>query len=148
MRVVLDTNMLVRAAYSLAGPAAELLDELSRPEHTIVVFEFLLNELSRVLRYPRVRSLHGFSDAEIDRNVASLAASSFTVALDPLAIDKVVGPDPDDDPVVATAVVGRADVICTRDKHLFQPRVLEYCGDRGIQMLRDVDLLALLRQVE
>ena len=62
MRAVLDSNVLARAMYSLGGPAEEVVRRLTVPPHVIIVSEFLLNELRRVLRYPRLRQVHGFDD--------------------------------------------------------------------------------------
>jgi predicted nucleic acid-binding protein len=43
----------------------------------------------------------------------------------------VVLKDPNDDPVVYTAVAGGADVICTVDRHFYQPNVLAFCSRHG-----------------
>ena len=65
MRVVLDSNILARAAHNPAGPAGELLNRLCTAEHVLIVSPFILDELDRVLRYPRLRPLHGLSDNAI-----------------------------------------------------------------------------------
>lgn len=57
----------------------------------------------------------------------------------------VVSADPDDDPIVATAVAGQAEVLCTRDRHLRTPAVRAYCSGQGIQVFTDLELLPLLR---
>lgn len=145
MRVVLDTNVLARSAYSLAGPAAGVLERLSKPGHTLVASPFLLEELGRVLRYPRLQRLHGLTDIEINRFVADVAAACLLVEPASSMAKGVVASDPDDDPIVATAITGNADVLCTLDKHLHQPEVVEYCMNYGIRVMRDVELLALLR---
>lgn len=64
MRVVVDTNVLVRAA-SIAGdsPARQLLRLLREPPHLLIISHFLLNELLRALSYERVRRVHGLDDA-------------------------------------------------------------------------------------
>ncbi len=54
--------------------------------------------------------------------------------------------DPDDDPVILTAVEGNAGVICTLDRHFHHPEVLAYCAEREIRILSDVELLRLLRE--
>ena len=56
----------------------------------------------------------------------------------------VVVSDPDGDPVVYTAVDGRADVLCTRDRDLLQPGVVAFCQEHGIAVMNEVDLLRLL----
>jgi predicted nucleic acid-binding protein len=55
--------------------------------------------------------------------------------------------DPDDDPIVATAVEGNAEVLCTRDKHLLgSAAVVAYCASHGVRVIDDVELIKLLRQ--
>ena len=71
MRVLLDTNVLVRAAKPTDNPARKLLRILRRDPHVLLVSPFLLEEVERVLRYPRVRQLHGLDEAEIQAFVAS-----------------------------------------------------------------------------
>jgi uncharacterized protein len=144
MRVVLDTNILTRASYSVTGPAAELLDHLKQPEHVLVLSSFILDELDRVLRYPRVRKLHGFDDTEIDEFVRDVADAALVVQVASPSTG-IVSHDPDDDPVVATAVDGNADVLCTRDRHLHHADVVDYCRQEGIEVLDDVELLNRLR---
>jgi len=58
---------------------------------------------------------------------------------------RVVPSDPDDDPVVHTAVIGRADALCTLNRDFYDPSVRDYCRERGVLVLNDVDLLHLLR---
>jgi predicted nucleic acid-binding protein len=56
MKIVLDTNILVRANARARGPARELLQVIaSSPEHTLLLSAFLLQELERVFSYERVR---------------------------------------------------------------------------------------------
>jgi putative PIN family toxin of toxin-antitoxin system len=145
MRVVLDTNILARAAYSFGGPAAEVLGRLREPGQTLIASEFLLGEVGRVLRYPRLARYHGLNSEAIDRFVADVAGASLLVETAPTTVEGIVPSDPDDDSIVATAVVGKANVLCTLDKHLYQPAVVTYCSAQGIRILNDVDLLALLR---
>jgi predicted nucleic acid-binding protein len=50
MRVLLDTNILVRANPRAGGSARTLFAELARsPEHTLILSPFLLEEVERVL---------------------------------------------------------------------------------------------------
>ena len=54
--------------------------------------------------------------------------------------------DPDDDPILQTAVLGRAEVLCTRDGAFRHERVEEVCREHGIRILGDVALLQELRR--
>lgn len=56
--------------------------------------------------------------------------------------------DPKDVDVVLTAIAGRAEVICTLDRHLRDPRVLAICQANGIRVLSDIELLNELRSAD
>jgi len=50
-----------------------------------------------------------------------------------------------DDPVVCTAVVGRADVLCALDRDFYAANVISLCNERGIAIMNDAELLRELR---
>lgn len=63
--------------------------------------------------------------------------------------------DPDDDPVVHAAVIGRADLLCTLNRHFYNPTVLEYRRERGVRLRtspnpdsRRVDFGGMLKELE
>lgn len=62
------------------------------------------------------------------------------------AIPAAVVEDPDDDPIVQTAVSGRAHVLCTRDMAFLHPKVEEVCRAHGIRILGDIALMDELRE--
>ena len=49
MRIVLDTNVLVRAAANEEGLAGRLLQEISAVPHVLVTSPYVLSEIARVL---------------------------------------------------------------------------------------------------
>jgi predicted nucleic acid-binding protein len=69
MRILLDTNILVRAARGGTGPAAEALRQAVAQPHVLIVSPFLISEPSRTLRYPRLRVIYGLDEAGIDAYV-------------------------------------------------------------------------------
>jgi putative PIN family toxin of toxin-antitoxin system len=144
MRVLLDTNILARAAGGPPGLAHRLFLDVTRHEHTLLLSTFLIVELGRVLRYDRVRRLHGLSDEDIDLFLSDVTLITEMVESSE-AVPAIVVGDPEDDPVVHTAVLGRADYLCTHDRHLLQPDVIAYCQLRGIQVGKDLDLLRVLQ---
>lgn len=146
MRVVLDTNVLVRATKSAAGPARRLLATLSLAPHTVVTSSGLLAELMRVLEYPRLRAQHRLSRLEIEAFIAALFRIVEVVPLEPGKTGSTVPADPEDDLVIRTAVQGKADVVCTLDRHFQHPEVRAFCAPRGIQILSDVELLRILAE--
>ena len=142
MRIVLDTGVLVRANANSRGPAREVLMAILDGAHALIISAFLLDETARVLRYPRLLARHGLSDQEIEEHVDYLRRIGELI--DVVVRAPVVLSDPDDDPVVYAAVDGRADVLCTRDRDLFQPGVVAFCRENRIAVMTDVDLLRLL----
>lgn len=143
MRATADANILVRAIASPSGPAGALLDLMTVPPHVLVVSPYILGEVRRVLDYPRVRKLLRMTDNEIADFVAVIAACAEVV--EPREVPTVCR-DPMDDAVIATAIEGRAAVLCTFDKDLHDPLVSVYLATFGIRVLTDVALLHELRQ--
>jgi putative PIN family toxin of toxin-antitoxin system len=147
MRVVLDTNVLVRVVVSPSGPAAALFNALRGP-HAIIVSDDLLSEFTDTLMIPWARAAHQFSDAEIEvlvqdfRQKCDVATVPLRDAVPAVSVDR------DDDSVIATAIAGRADVLCSRDKHLRAANVIEYLTSHGIEVLDDVELLTKLRAIQ
>ena len=142
MRVVLDTGVLVRANAKSRGPARIALNAILRGPHQLIISEFILDETARVLRYPRLLARHGLSEEEIEEHVDFLRRISELV--DVVIGEPVVLSDPDDDPVIYTALDGRPDVLCTLDRHFFQPHVMKFCRARNIAVMTDLDFLRLL----
>jgi putative PIN family toxin of toxin-antitoxin system len=145
MRITTDSNILVRAAVRPLGPAGQVLDRSSLPPHALVLSKPILDEVNRVLQYERIRQLAGISDDEREEWIALVAAVSDMAS--PTEVVPVCQ-DPDDDLVIATAVVGRSNVICTLDRHLRAPLVQAYCATFEIRILTDAELLAELRANE
>jgi predicted nucleic acid-binding protein len=75
MRIVLDTNILVRANVNARGPARELIQLIvNSPNHVLLLPPFLLQELERVFSYERVRTSSKLTDAEIAEYLSYLRA--------------------------------------------------------------------------
>jgi putative PIN family toxin of toxin-antitoxin system len=146
MRIVLDSNVLVRAIISPTGPAAALRQMIRPPDHLLVTSKELLDDVQDSLNYPRLQRIHGLDDVGIDQAVRDLYARSLCIGIPAHPLIPKVSRDRDDDLVIATAVHGRADVLCTRDNDILDPPVVRYCASHGINVLTDVGLLARLRQ--
>ena len=142
MRIAPDSAILVRANKRSTGPARSLFEVIRKQGHPLIVSPFLLKEIARVLKYPRMQKAFKLSEAEIVEFIAEL--ESFAEIYDPVVSEPVVRKDPNDDPIIYTAVVGKADVICTLDRHFSDPPVLEFCRMRDIRVMSDLELLALL----
>ena len=142
MRIVLDSNILVRAAWKADGLASRLLRNIAEGPHRLVVSPFILGEVARVLAYPRIQSRWGLTEERIQRHVNRLAAIAEIV--ETTVAGQVVRADPDDDFIVQTAIAGRAEALCTRDSQLLAPEVVEHCRRHAIRVLDDIDLYRVL----
>jgi putative PIN family toxin of toxin-antitoxin system len=146
MRIVLDTNILVRANAKAKGPPRELLLLIvNSPEHVLLLSPFILQELERVFEYDRVRAATKLTDLEVAEYLTYIRASEVSEMIFPGPAPRIVPSDPDADPVVHTAVVGRADILCTLNRDFYHASVLEYCRERGVLVGGDVAILDLLR---
>lgn len=143
MRIICDTNVLARAAVRPLGPARAVFTAALTPPHGLLLCEPMLVELSRVLGYERVRTQAKLADDEIASFINDLREAAEVIVL-PAEIPKVAS-DPDDDVVLAAAVAGNCDVLCTRDRHLRHRVVQAYCATFGIRVLTDAELMAELR---
>jgi putative PIN family toxin of toxin-antitoxin system len=140
MRVVFDTNVLVSYLLIHRPPIATLIDvHVAREDIVPVTAAELLAELDRVLRYPRLQRY--ISEEERTRFVALLMALSKVVEL-PDTIPQICR-DPEDDRVIACAVVGDADVIVSGDDDLL---VLDRVGE--VVVLPPAQLLARIEGQE
>jgi putative PIN family toxin of toxin-antitoxin system len=143
LRITLDSNVLVRAATSPSGPALRLLDEILR-SHTLILSRYILDEVERVMMYPRLRLRYQITAAIAARFAGTLAEASEMV--EPVISEPVILSDPADDAVLYTAADGRAEVLCTLNaKHFAGPEALRFCQGRGIRVMND---LAVLREFD
>ena len=143
MRIAVDTAILIRAHAKAAGPAKELLQVIQDSGARLVLSAYVLAEVDRVLRYPRLQALFHMSDGDIWRYVHLLESIADTVDL--AEGPPIVLKDSNDDPIVYTALAGHADILCTVDKHFYEPNVLSFCVRHRIRIMTDVELLQFLR---
>lgn len=121
MRVVLDTNILIGALITKGTPPDSLYQAWLRDEFELVTSLAQLSELARVLARPRLRR---FVDAdEAAAIVENIGARAVVLRRLPL-VD--LSTDPDDNPILAAAIAGKAELLVTGDKkHLLSLGVVE-----------------------
>jgi predicted nucleic acid-binding protein len=85
------------------------------------------------------------NDEQMHAYLGHLQAGSLMISVPPDTVDAIVPNDPKDDPIVATAVAAKADVICTLDRHLHHEQVVSFCQRRKIEIVTDLELLRMLR---
>jgi putative PIN family toxin of toxin-antitoxin system len=118
VRILLDNAILVRASSTNRGLARDLLLQIVESQHVLLVSNEILYELPQVLRYPRLVALLGLSEQRVYDYIAFLREVAQVVPLNALFTAPVR--DANDIIVIQTAIVGEADVLCTRDKDFFE----------------------------
>lgn len=147
MRVVLDTNILIRAnpTVSPQGLARDLLLTVLSGPHVLVLSSAILDEVQRVLNYPHVQARWALPAGLIARYVFFLQEAGSLVDL-PKTFPAVVS-DPDDDLVLQTAIMGQADILCSRDGAFRSENVERVCAAHSIRIADDISLLHELRRL-
>ena len=144
MRITLDSAILVRANQRASGPAKALLHEILDGGHRLILSGSILEEVERVLNYPRLVKRFSLTEIEITQFVALLTASAEIVELDETLSPPIR--DPNDIHILQTAVSGKADYLCTLDEHFYETPVVTFCSNWGISVASDLDLLRLIRK--
>jgi putative PIN family toxin of toxin-antitoxin system len=143
VRILLDNAILVRASATGRGLARDLLIQIVESQHVLLLSNEMLYELAKVLRYPEILALHGLSEERVYDYIGFLREVAQIIALNPLFTAPIR--DANDIMVMQTAILGEADVLCTRDKDFFENPAYEYLDKIGIVVLDDIALMHELR---
>jgi len=111
VRVVLDTNILVSALITRNTAPDQLYRAWLRGDVELVTSQAQIAELRAVLGRPRLRRY--VDPDEADRILPALHLNA-TVLQDVPVTRR--SPDPKDDPILAMAVAGAADIVVSGDK--------------------------------
>jgi len=119
-----------------------LLARLIERPHTLVLSNEILVEVTRVLRYPKFRALYGLAESDLLEYSQFLQSVADMIVLD----SRYLAPlrDANDLAVLQTADWGAADVLVTNHGDFYDPAVILFCGERGIDVCDEVSRLALL----
>ena len=113
MRIVLDTNVLVSALISPAGPPGRVLAAIKYERRlTLVTSTAQLSELRTVLSRERLSPYIRREEAE--DLIRNLEAVGEVVTTDLPNVND--SPDPADNLILGTAIAGHADMIISGDK--------------------------------
>jgi putative PIN family toxin of toxin-antitoxin system len=113
--VLLDTNVWVSAFINPHGFPARLKDAWLAGRFEVVVSILLLEEIADVLTRPRLQNKYGLSLAEIERFLNLLQERAIHVT--PTG-ELHLCRDPDDDLILETALLAKAEYAVSRDDDL------------------------------
>jgi putative PIN family toxin of toxin-antitoxin system len=136
-RAVLDANVYVSAVIQPDGTPGRLVERFVRDDaFEVVVSPAIVDEVLRVLTYPKVRKLiRGEAEPELWLEDLVVLADMVPAEVQLSGVCE----DPDDDKYVAAALEGRADHVVTGDQGFLELR--EYQGVRIVNPRAFLDLL-------
>lgn len=113
MRVILDTNMLLGALISPHGPPDTIYRAWRAARFELVTSAVQLDELRRVSRYPKLKTI--LPAHRISTMVNNMQRAIVLETLPPLP-DGIEASDPNDEFLLAMALAGEADYLVTGDR--------------------------------
>ncbi len=111
MRVVLDTGILLAALITSGTPPDLIYRAWRKKTFELVTSEWQLEELRRVSRYSKLRKY--LKPAEVGTLLNGLRRQATVLQELP---EVELSPEPDDNPILATAIAGAAHYLVTGDK--------------------------------
>lgn len=136
IRAVLDANVFVSGIVAEGAPRSVLRAWRTGHFH-LVASPATLDEIGRVLRYPKIARRHHWSETEIHAFMESLAALAILTPGE-LRLD-VIEEDPTDDRYLECAVEGEAACLVAGDRHL-----LKLGAYQSIEILSPREFVVLL----
>ena len=141
LRVVLDANVFISALLSPTGVPAQILRRWEEKTFELIVSPAILEELDRVLHYPKLQERYHLPGERIGLFLRLLRGQA-TVVMPAVEINRI-GQAPIDNRYLECAIDAGAHIIVSGDRHLLQ--VGEY---QGIQILAPAGFMALLKLEE
>lgn len=131
--IVPDTNVFISGATISQSPPSQILELWRTNDIQIATSLPILDEIRRVLEYPRVRKLTKMNSTEIRLFISSLLKGALVVSgTTPVSVCE----DPDDNKFFACAVEAQADYIVSGDPH-----ILKIPSYKGVQTITPRDFI-------
>ena len=116
MKVVLDTNVLLSGLMYPSSNPGRIVEAWVAGQFELVLSYAQLTEVARTLAYPKIRKVTGWDSARIDAFLRQLLLRAKLI--DTQAPPAEVPTDPSDTPILASALLSRADLLVTGDSDL------------------------------
>ncbi len=139
MKITVDTNILISAAFWLGNPHG-IIKKVEEGKLKLVLSAEILEEFEEILKQDKFQLKLENINATVSEVVDKLMEMSEVVGISGRV--RVIKADPDDDKVLECAVNGRADFIVSGDRHLLE--VKEY---RGIRIVTAKEMLKIIGEL-
>lgn len=123
IRAVFDTNQFVSSLIAMSGVQAKLLRTWRDGRFELVSSPLIIDEIQRVLNYPKIRRRYGLNPQQISFMVA-LIAEYATIVKGDTPLD-IIRDDPPDNAILACALEAEAHYIVSGDRHLLSLSVFQ-----------------------
>jgi len=139
-KAIFDSTVLVSAFLTPKGVSDELLRHGRRRAFTLCLSDQILEETRRVLfEYEYLRKRYLYSDHDVEEFISMLRGAAHLVRTH--SPFKAITRDPQDDMVIACALVARSAYLVTRDKDL-----LALTTYQGVRTLTPEGFMHILRE--
>jgi hypothetical protein len=115
IRAVLDANVFISGILNAQGAPGQVLDAWRAEQFLLLISPPILEELERVLYYPKIATRHGWSQAMVQQFLFRLTTIATTTPGD-LVLSVV--DDPSDNRYLECAVEGNATHLVSGDRDL------------------------------
>ena len=118
LKVVLDANVLVSALINPHGKPAQIINQVFENKIRLFTSPSIVEELERVLSYPKLMKRHGLKKEELKEFVSDLL--SIMSLIEEEKTIEVIKEDPSDNKYLSCALNGKVDFVISGDVHLLK----------------------------
>ena len=142
-KIVLDTNVLVSALINPHGKPAQIINYVFENKIRLFTSPSIMEELERVLSYPKLMKRHGLDSEELKEFISDLL--SIMSLIEEEKIIEVIMEDPSDNKYLSCAIDAKVDFIISGDIHLLN--LGEYEGNRIVTPAQFLEIMEREKEV-
>lgn len=116
MKIVLDTNIFISGIINSKSNAGRVMQEWRNNSFEIISSFELLEEIKKVLKYPKIAKITKWDNNKIEEFIEYL--HFFTTIVDISKTNYSFEQDPNDNHIIETYIAGKCDYLITGDKAL------------------------------
>ncbi len=118
LKIILDTHIWISGLLLPKSKAGEVLLQWKASKIDIVTSQPILDEIRKVLLYPKIQKPIQWDAAKIDQYLSLMQFLTEFIEIDPDAPQVIVPRDPNDSIILNTFLASKADFLLTGDNDL------------------------------